>query len=324
MSDLKNILMPISKEMAAFEGYFKEALNTNITILKIILDYLYRRKGKQMRPMLVFLTAKMLGEVKDSTYTAASMIELLHTATLVHDDVVDEAYERRGFFSIKALWKSKIAVLVGDYILSKGLLLAVRTKEYELLDIMSQSVSDMVEGELYQLEKARKLDITEEDYFNIIKKKTASLIASCTSIGAKSVGADDKTLKDMSLFGEYLGIAFQLRDDLFDYSSSKIIGKPTGNDIKEKKMTLPLIYTLNVVDKSTKKRIIKDVKKNNKNPKVVSAIIELVNTKGGIEYSEKMMLNYKNKCLDILSKYNESDAKQSLIELVEYTISRKK
>lgn len=324
MSDLKKITKPITKELSDFEGYFKEALNTNIPLLQLILNYLYRRKGKQMRPMLVFLTAKMLGEVNESTYTAAAMIELLHVASLVHDDVVDESYERRGFFSINALWKSKIAVLAGDYILSKGLLLAVKTKEYDLLEIMSKAVGDMSEGELHQIEKSRKLDITEEDYFSIIRKKTAALISSCTANGAKSIGADDETLKEMTQFGEYLGIAFQIRDDLFDYSSSKVIGKPTGNDIKEKKMTLPLIYTLNVVDQKAKKKIIKNVKKNNKNPKIVKEIIDLVHEKGGIDYSTQKMLEYKEKCLEILNKYPDNDAKQSLIQLVEYTITRKK
>jgi octaprenyl-diphosphate synthase len=322
MKPVEYIKQPILEEMELFESKFRASMATSVPLLNRITQYIVRRKGKQMRPMLVFLTAKMLGEINQSTFTAAAMIELLHTASLVHDDVVDESYERRVFFSINALWKSKIAVLVGDYILSKGLLLAVKTKEYELLEIMSQAVSDMSEGELYQLEKSRKLDITEEDYFNIIKKKTASLISSCTANGAKSIGADEATLEEMTLFGEHLGVAFQIRDDLFDYSSSKTIGKPTGNDIKEKKMTLPLIYTLNVVEEKVKKKIIKAIKKNNKDPKVVKEIIDLVHEKGGIDYSTTKMLEYKAKCIEILNKYPDSEAKQSMLDLVEYTISR--
>jgi len=324
MSTLKQINKPISSEMAEFEKYFKSALDTNIPLLRIIIDFLYRRKGKQLRPMLVFLSAKLLGEINQSTYTAASMIELLHTATLVHDDVVDEAYERRGFFSINALWKSKVAVLVGDYILSKGLLLSVKNKEYDLLEIMSEAVKEMSEGELYQIEKARKLDITEDDYFEIIRKKTASLIASCTANGAKSVKASEESIADLKQFGEYLGIAFQIRDDLFDYSNSKKIGKPTGNDIKEKKMTLPLIFTLNNIDHKSRRKVIKTIKRNNNNAQKVQEIISLVKSTGGLEYSEQKMNDYKVKALNILEKYPNNEAKESLKILVEYATTRKK
>lgn len=324
MSNIKSIMQPVSNEMNSFDAYFKQALDTNIPLLKTILNFLYRRKGKQLRPLLVFLSAKMLGEVNPSTYTAAAMIELLHTATLIHDDVVDESYERRGFFSINALWKSKIAVLVGDYILSKGLLLSVKNKEYELLEIMSEAVKEMSEGELKQIEKTRRLNIKEDDYFEIIKKKTASLIASCTANGAKSVNASDETVEKMKNFGLNLGIAFQIRDDLFDYSSSTKIGKPTGNDIKEKKMTLPLIYTLNNIDHNLKNKLIKIVKRNNKDSKKVSMLIQLVKEHGGIKYSEEKMLEYKNIAINCLSGFPENEAKEALIELVEYSINRKK
>jgi octaprenyl-diphosphate synthase len=263
-------------EMEEFEGRFRSSMRSEVALLDKITRYIVKRKGKQMRPMFVFLTAKMLGGTNDTTYRAATLIELLHTATLVHDDVVDDSDKRRGFFSINALWKNKVAVLVGDYLLSRGLLLAVKHKDYNLLEITSNSVKEMSEGELLQMEKARKLDITEEVYFNIIRQKTASLIASCCASGAASVSADEALIENMRKFGETVGIAFQIRDDLFDYGSANDIGKPTGIDIKEKKMTLPLIYALNNCSKKEKRFIINTIKNHNTNDKRVAEVIELV------------------------------------------------
>ncbi len=246
MSKLNEIKLPILDDIQKFEHYFKESVKSKVPLLDIITNYIVRRKGKQMRPMLVFLSAKMLGEINESTHNAAALIELLHTATLIHDDVVDESYIRRGFFSVKALWRSKVAVLVGDFLLSKGLLLATKNKELKLLEIVSEAVKEMAEGELLQIEKTRRLNITEDIYFDIISKKTATLIASCTASGAESVGADEETIKKMKEFGYYAGIAFQIKDDLFDYKRSNLTGKPTGNDIQEKKMTLPLIHAMSI------------------------------------------------------------------------------
>jgi octaprenyl-diphosphate synthase len=275
-----------------------------------------------MRPMFVFLTAKALsGEVSEKAYRAASLIELLHTATLVHDDVVDDSNMRRGFFSLNALWKNKIAVLVGDFLLSKGLLLSVENKDFDLLEVVSTAVKEMSEGELLQIEKARKLDITEEVYFDIIKKKTAALIAACTAAGAVSSNADQKTIDEFRRFGELIGIAFQIKDDLFDYTEDKI-GKPTGIDIQEQKMTLPLIYTLNNVDKTKKKWIIDIVKNNNKNKKKVKELIEFVKENQGIEYTMVRMKEYHEKALKILDSLQPSPAKESLITLVNYVINR--
>jgi len=277
-----------------------------------------------MRPMFVFLTAQLFGEVNDKSYRAASLIELLHTATLVHDDVVDEANLRRGFFSVNALWKNKIAVLVGDFLLSKGLLLSVENEDYDLLKIVSSAVKDMSEGELLQIEKARKLDIEESVYFDIIRKKTAVLISSCCACGASSMNQNKEIIKKLYLFGEKAGIAFQIKDDLFDYTQSSFIGKPTGIDIREQKMTLPLIYTLNNVDKKTKNRIINTVKNDHKNVKKVSDLIELVKNTGGLKYASEIMKNYQKEALTILSEFPDSDAKNSLELLVDYVINRKK
>ena len=277
-----------------------------------------------MRPMFVFLTSQLFGEVNDKSYRAASLIELLHTATLVHDDVVDEANLRRGFFSVNALWKNKIAVLVGDFLLSKGLLLSVENEDYDLLKIVSSAVKDMSEGELLQIEKARKLDIEESVYFDIIKKKTAVLISSCCACGASSMNQNKEIIKKLYLFGEKVGIAFQIKDDLFDYTQSSFIGKPTGIDIREQKMTLPLIYTLNNVDKKTKNRIINTVKNDHKNVKKVSDLIELVKNTGGLKYASEIMKNYQKEALTILSEFPDSDAKNSLELLVDYVINRKK
>jgi octaprenyl-diphosphate synthase len=299
-------------------------MRSEVALLDKITHYIVKRKGKQMRPMFVFLTAKMLGGTNDTTYRAATLIELLHTATLVHDDVVDDSSKRRGFFSINALWKNKVAVLVGDYLLSRGLLLSVKHKDYNLLEITSNSVKEMSEGELLQMEKARKLDITEEVYFNIIRQKTASLIASCCASGAASVSDDGSLIENMRKFGEAVGIAFQIRDDLFDYGSADSIGKPTGIDIKEKKMTLPLIYALNNSSKSEKRFIINTVKNHNTDGKRVAKVIDMVKEKGGIDYAMSRMIEYQEKSLLMLDSYPDNDAKKSLKELVNFVIARKK
>ncbi len=324
MSKIKEIKALIGPEMKEAELFFKETVKSKVPLLDIVMNYIIRRKGKQMRPMFVFLTAKLIGDVTKSTYNAATLIELMHTATLVHDDVVDDADKRRGFFSINALWKSKIAVLTGDFLLSKGLLLAVKNKEFELLEIVSEAVKEMAEGELLQIEKSRKLDITEETYFKIIYKKTATLIASCTAAGAKSAKANDENMQSLKKFGEYAGIAFQIKDDLFDYQKTNLTGKPTGNDIQEKKMTLPLIYALNNSSGSEKKRILKLIQKHNTNKEKVKEIIEFVKTKGGLEYTEQKMIEYKEKAIDILNNFPNSPAKNALINMVDYIVVRKK
>ena len=324
MSNIKEIKALIGPEMKDFEGFFKKAVKTNVPLLDIVMNYIIRRKGKQMRPMFVFLTAKLIGEVNNSTYTAATLIELMHTATLVHDDVVDDADKRRGFFSINALWKSKIAVLTGDFLLSKGLLLAIENKEFELLEIVSEAVKEIAEGELLQIEKSRKLDITEETYFEIIYKKTATLIASCTASGAKSAKANDGEMQKLKEFGKYAGIAFQIKDDLFDYQKTNLTGKPTGNDIQEKKITLPLIYALNNSKKSEKKRILKIIQRHNSNKEKVGEVIDFVKLKGGLKYTEQKMLEYKDKAIEILVDFPESPAKKALTGLVEYITTRDK
>jgi len=324
MKIVEKIKAPIIEEMAIFEKKFRSSMKTNVPLLNRITAFIVSRKGKQMRPMFIFLTAKMLkGEVADRTYRGASVVELIHTATLVHDDVVDESNYRRGFFSVNALWKNKIAVLVGDFLLSRGLLLSIDNGDFDLLRIISVAVKEMSEGELLQIEKARKLDITEAVYYEIIRQKTATLIAACTAMGAASVGSDEQTVKDLHRFGELVGMAFQIKDDLFDYSEGGI-GKPTGIDIKEQKMTLPLIYTLNTVDKKTKKWIINVVKKHHKDKKKVKELIEFVKTHGGIEYTIKKMKEYQQNALKILDKYPDNEAKKSLKLMVNYVIERKK
>ncbi|MBT5614851.1 MAG: polyprenyl synthetase family protein [Flavobacteriales bacterium] len=324
MSIIKDIKAPIKLEMDLFENKFKDSLKSNVSLLDRIMHYIIKRKGKQMRPMFVFLTAKLFGKFEENTYRAASMIELLHTATLVHDDVIDEADFRRGYFSINALWKNKIAVLVGDFLLSRGLLLAVKHEEFELLKIMSTAVQDMSEGELLQIEKARKLDITEKVYFDIIRKKTATLIAACCASGANSVGEDKNTVETMRLFGEKAGIAFQIKDDLFDYTQSTFIGKPTGIDIREQKMTLPLIYTLNNISKKEKNNIIDIVKNHHENDKKVAELIELVKENGGLNYAEDVMIEYRNEALEILNQFDDNEARRSLELLLNYVVNRKK
>ncbi len=325
MSVVDKIKAPIKAEMEKFEPFFRSSMQTKVPLLNVIMNYILRNKGKQMRPMFVFLTSKMLkNEIDKSTYVAASLIELLHTATLIHDDVVDEAYERRGFFSINALWKSKISVLVGDYLLSKGLLLAVDNNEFELLRIVSVAVKEMSEGELLQIQQSRKLKITKDIYYDIIRKKTAALIAACTACGAKSTGADDEMVEKMRLFGEYVGMAFQIKDDLLDYQNNGSIGKPSGNDIKEKKLTLPIIHVLKNASASDQKRILGIVKRHNKSKKKVQEVIDFVINNGGIEYSENKMHEYKSMALDILAEIPENESKKSLEELVNYVVKRKK
>lgn len=324
MSVVKEIKSPVAREMQEFETRFRASMKSNTPLLDKITHYIVKRKGKQMRPMFVFLSARLCGGVQDATYTAASLIELLHTATLVHDDVVDDANLRRGFFSINALWKNKIAVLVGDFLLSRGLLLSVEEGRFELLRIVSHAVSEMSEGELLQIEKTRRLNITEEVYFEIIRQKTASLIASCCQSGAHSAGADAETSERMRLFGEKVGIAFQLKDDLFDYDANGNIGKPTGIDIKEKKMTLPLIHTLSIASKSDRRRIINTVKHHNTDKAKVKEVVDFVVRTGGIDYARDKMHAYRDEALEILYTFEPGDARTSLESLVNYTIRRKK
>jgi len=323
MKQIDIIKSPIKEEMKKFSSLFGSYTSSKVPLLHIITKYILKTKGKQIRPMFIFLSAKLNGNITESTYSAATLIELMHTATLVHDDVVDEAYERRGLFSINALWRNKIAVLIGDYLLSKGLLHAVKNKEYELLRITSEAVEEMSEGELLQLEKARKLNVDEKDYFEIIRKKTATLIAACTAAGACSAGASEETILKLKTFGEYVGIVFQIRDDIFDYQKSIKIGKPTGNDIKEKKMTLPLIYVLNNVSSAERKKIISIIKKRYQDNNKVEGIVELVRNYGGLKYAEEKMNEYRDKAIEILAEFEDSPAKFSLSELVKYSASRK-
>jgi octaprenyl-diphosphate synthase len=318
------IKAPISKHMDEFEIKFKQSMKSNVPLLDKITNYIVKRKGKQIRPMFVFLSATSAGQINESTYRAASLIELLHTATLVHDDVVDDSNERRGFFSVNALWKNKIAVLIGDFLLSSGLLLSLDNNDFHLLKIVSNAVREMSEGELLQIEKARKLDISEEIYFEIITKKTATLIAACCAAGVASVTTDEKLIQQFKEFGINTGVAFQIKDDLFDFGDDTSIGKPTGIDIKEKKMTLPLIYALNNCTWLEKRKIINIVKNHNNDPKKVSEVINFVIEKGGITYAEKIMHEYKDKALANLESVPDNASKQSLILLVNYSIERKK
>lgn len=320
---LNQIKSPIAEELKLFEKHFKSSMKSHVPLLDKITYYIVQRKGKQLRPIFVFLSAKMWGEVGEKTYNAASLIELLHTATLVHDDVVDDAYTRRGFFSINALWKNKIAVLVGDYLLSRGLLLAVDNDEFDLLHIVSKAVKEMSEGELLQIEKARRLDIDESVYFDIIRQKTASLIAAACAAGTSSVIDDKETIDKMREFGEVIGLAFQIKDDLFDYGTSSI-GKPKGIDIKEKKMTLPLIHALAKADKKKKNHIIRSIRKRSTDPDVVHEVITFVKESGGLEYASQVMKEYKAKALFILDGFKDSEAKESLRILLEYVIEREK
>lgn len=320
---VKEIMEPIKSEMKEFEIRFRENMRSKVPMLDKVTHYIIRRKGKQMRPMFLFLTAKMLGEVNDNTYQAASLVELLHTATLVHDDVVDDANERRGFFSVNALWKNKIAVLVGDYLLSKVLLLSIENNNTRLLGITARAVKEMSEGELLQIEKARKLDITEEVYFDVIRQKTASLIATVCEGAAVSVDREDMADR-MRKFGELVGLAFQIKDDIFDYGTEFDIGKPTGLDIRERKMTLPLIYALANSSKEIKKELINIVKNRNEDTESVRRAVKLVIEAGGIHYAIERMNQLKNEALDLLVGIPESDSKRALIGLVNYTIEREK
>lgn len=321
---VNKIKQPIAEHMEIFEDKFKDSMKSSVPLLDKITNYIVKRKGKQIRPMFVFLSAKSLGEINESTYRAAALIELLHTATLVHDDVVDDSNERRGFFSVNALWKNKIAVLIGDFLLSKGLLLSLDNNDFELLKTVSNAVKEMSEGELLQIEKARRLDISEEVYFDIITKKTATLVAACCACGAVSVNADEATVKKFKEFGTLTGIAFQIKDDLFDFGTDELIGKPTGIDIKEKKMTLPLIYALNNSTYSEKQRIINIVRNHNNESDEVKKVIEFVIAKGGLTYAEKIMHEYKDKALAILKDVKDSPSKESLEALINYSINRKK
>ncbi len=312
----------LHNELIIFEKEFKEAVKSQVPLLDRIMRFIVNRKGKQLRPMFVLLSAKLCGGINDSTYRAASLVELLHTATLVHDDVVDESLERRGFFSTYALWKTKISVLVGDYLLAKGLLLSLDHNDFRILQLLSQAVRLMSEGELLQIEKSRSLNLNEEVYFEIIRNKTASLLASACAAGAFSASHDEATAEKMRSFGEKTGMAFQIKDDLFDYGTDDV-GKPTGNDIKEKKLTLPLIYTLNNVDRSTKRELIYIIKNQNKNTERVNHVIEVVKKTGGIDYAREKMNKYRDEAIDILSSFKNDEVKNAVAELVRFTTDRK-
>lgn len=325
MKVISQIKLPVEKEMELFEKKFFESMSSKVALLNRITHYVVNRKGKQMRPMFVFLVAKMVseGNVNERTYRGAAVIELIHTATLVHDDVVDDSNRRRGFFSINALWKNKIAVLVGDYLLSKGLLLSIDNNDFDLLKIISVAVREMSEGELLQIEKARRLDITEAVYYDIIRQKTATLIAACCSLGAASIKPNSAEIGEMRRFGELIGMAFQIKDDLFDYGDEQI-GKPTGIDIKEQKMTLPLIYTLNNCEPKEKKWLINSIKNHNKNKKRVKEVIAFVKDSGGLDYAITRMKEFQKEALTILEDYPRSPYKDSLELMVNYVIDRKK
>ena len=323
MLKLDEIKKPIEKEIKAFEEKFKTSMKSSVPLLDRITHYIVKRKGKQMRPMFVFFAANVSGGITESTHRGAALVELLHTATLVHDDVVDNSFERRGFFSINALWKNKIAVLVGDYLLAKGLQLSVDNNEFRLLKIVSDAVQQMSEGELLQIEKVRRMDISEAVYYEVIRQKTASLIASCCAAGAASAGAPEETIKLMHSFGENVGIAFQIKDDLFDFGVDDV-GKPKGIDIKEKKVTLPLIYALNKASKSEKKRMINLVKNHDDHSDKINEIIDFVRNSGGIAYAEEQMAQYQKQAFEILNTFPDSESRLGLEQLVKFTTQRKK
>lgn len=320
---LEIIQAPIAAELEEFEAHFRTALSTKVLLLDQIMRFIVRRKGKQMRPMFVLLSANLCGGIQPATYRGAALIELLHTATLIHDDVVDDSDERRGFFSINALWKNKISVLIGDYLLSRGLLMSLESKDYNLLHITSMAVKLMSEGELLQIQKARTLNIDEPVYFEIIRQKTASLIAACCESGAASAGANPETQERMRLFGEKVGLAFQIKDDLFDFGGADS-GKPTGIDVKEKKMTLPLIHTLNKASWNERRKLINVVKRHNTNAQKVAWLMDYVRESGGISYSEQMMQKFVDEGLEILDGFPESPSRESMRELVLYTVQRAK
>ncbi len=324
MTSLEDIRRPVNREMKEFNARFKKEVSSHIPLLNVVTRYILRRKGKQMRPLFVFLSSGLIGKVTESTYTAASLVELMHTATLVHDDVVDESNERRGAFSINAIWRSKVAVLFGDYLLAKGLQLAVQKKEYDLLEIVSITSREMSEGELLQLQKSRSLNIDMDTYYEVIRKKTASLIASCTASGARAAGASDETVRRVHQMGIEIGMAFQIKDDLFDYQPHGLIGKPTGNDIKEKKFTLPLIYALNQAEPGRRKSMIRKIKNGSRSQQVVNEVVQFVDDMGGLEFARDKMNEYKTKALEILHSFPESASRDALGALVEYTVSRNK
>ena len=324
MKVVEQIKEPIYEEMELFEEKFTASMSSKVALLNRITHFIVNRKGKQMRPMFVFLTAKILnqGKINERTYRGAAVIELIHTASLVHDDVVDDSNLRRGFFSVNALWKNKIAVLVGDFMLSKGMLLCIENEDFDLLKIISVAVREISEGELLQIEKARKLDITEDVYYNIIRQKTATLLAACCAMGARTVQDDDQVVEKMRLFGEYIGMAFQIKDDLFDYGETAI-GKPTGIDIKEQKMTLPLIYTLNNVSTAEKNWFIQSIKRYNRDNKRIKQVIEKVKTAGGLAYAEEKMEEFRQKALALLVEFPQDPYRDALEQMVNYVISRK-
>ncbi|MBE0640707.1 MAG: polyprenyl synthetase family protein [Bacteroidales bacterium] len=323
MTVLNDIALPIESHLKAFDRHFRETMKTRVPLLDKITGYIVRRKGKQMRPMFVFLSAGMCGGITESTYRAASLVELLHTATLVHDDVVDDSYERRGFFSINALWKNKIAVLVGDFLLARGLLLAVDHGEFDLLRIVSDATREMSEGELLQIEKARSLDIDEDTYYEVIRKKTASLIASCCASGSRSATADTEIIRRMHQFGEKVGMAFQIKDDLLDYSDSRITGKPNGVDIKEKKMTLPLIWFLNHLPDSDRRSTIRLIRRHSNNRRKTRDLVRRVRASGGIEYAMEKMLQYRDEAMAILDTFPSCAEREGLRQLLIFTTERK-
>lgn len=322
MSTIDRIKMPIAVELAEFDRYFDEVMNTRIPLLNLVMKYILKRKGKQMRPILVFLTAKLLGNPNRSTCTTAALIEILHTATLIHDDVVDNSNQRRGFFSINAIWKSKVSVLLGDYLLAKGLLLAVNNKEYEILNLVADAVREMSEGELQQIRNSRKLSISKEEYYEVIRKKTATLLACCCSCGAKSVGMPDDVVKSMHNFGEFLGIAFQIKDDLLDYQPNKLTGKPTGNDLKERKFTLPLIHALEQAENREKRHILRLLNHSSKNAHKLSEVSEFVTNNQGLVFATNQMKEYAATALRELDRFDNSEIKAALYEFVEFTILR--
>jgi len=323
MPNINEIKKPIAADIDVFEERFRSSMQSSVPLLDRITHYIVKRKGKQIRPMFVFFSASICGGINESTHRGAALVELLHTATLVHDDVVDNSYQRRGFFSINALWKNKIAVLVGDYLLSKGLLLSIDNNDFELLRIVSEAVKQMSEGELLQIEKVRRMDIGEPVYYEVIRQKTASLIASCCACGAASAGADKETVEKMRLFGEKIGIAFQIKDDMFDFGTDDV-GKPLGIDIKEKKVTLPLIYALNNCESGEKKRIINLVKNHDDDPVKIKEIIAFVNEAGGLTYAETQMKKYQEEAFAILNTFPAGDSRTGLEQLVRFTTERNK
>ena len=324
MDTLYKIQGPVQTELKKFDKVFSDTMRSKIPLLNIIINFIIRRKGKQIRPLLIFLSAKLNGEVNESTYTAASLAELLHTATLIHDDVVDESYERRGFLSINAIWRSKIAVLMGDYLLSKGLILSVEKNEFEILGIFTGAVQEMIEGELFQIQKSRKLNISEEEYFDIIRKKTATLLSACTESGARSVTADKEKLRLMKEFGLKIGMAFQIKDDLFDYETNSLIGKPKGNDIQEKKLTLPLISALEMSPADERRKIIKLINKKSSKRNTYDQVFQFVHERGGVEYAKNKMYALHEEAIQLLMEYPESQIRSAMKDLVEYIVERTK